>query len=238
MFEQTFLAPGTSRRDRTIVLALVLQSAAVAGLVLLPLLGIEPLDAVRHLVILPPGALTPEPPPPTREPTPAGTARPRIGRLTELVHPVFRVPHLGPLTLADAPVIQNAGYSAAGDAHDAFAVFGAAALVPAKPPVRAAEKPPQRPVLLTSKVSLSQLIYGPKPVYPKLALVARVEGTVRLQAVISRTGQIENLHVLSGPALLTGAAIETVREWRYRPLLLNGDPAEVITEIDVTFTLR
>jgi protein TonB len=68
--------------------------------------------------------------------------------------------------------------------------------------------------------------------------MCRSEGTVKLQAIINREGKIENLHLVSGPALLVNAAMEAVRTWRYRPLLLNGEPVEVITEVEVIFTLQ
>jgi len=75
------------------------------------------------------------------------------------------------------------------------------------------------------------------PVYPAIAKAARVSGVVVLQATISKTGTIENLKVISGPPMLQGAATDAVRSWRYRPYLLNGDPVEVETTVNVVFTL-
>jgi len=75
------------------------------------------------------------------------------------------------------------------------------------------------------------------PVYPPIAKAARVSGTVVLQATISKTGTIENLRVISGPAMLQQAAMDAVKSWRYRPYLLNGDPVEVETTVNVVFTL-
>jgi protein TonB len=66
----------------------------------------------------------------------------------------------------------------------------------------------------------------------------RIAGAVQLQATISRDGTIENLRVVSGPALLQAAALEAVRQWRYRPYLLNGEPVEVETTINVDFTMN
>src|SRR5438270_445626 len=76
------------------------------------------------------------------------------------------------------------------------------------------------------------------PVYPALAKQARISGVVRLEAVISRNGFIESLRVKSGHPLLTGAAVDAVRKWIYRPTLLNGEPVEVLTEIEVNFKLN
>ena len=65
----------------------------------------------------------------------------------------------------------------------------------------------------------------------------RIEGTVVLTATISKAGTIENLRVASGPAMLQQAALDAVKEWRYRPYLLNGEPVEVETTVNVVFTL-
>ena len=76
-----------------------------------------------------------------------------------------------------------------------------------------------------------------QPTYPPLARTARVQGSVVLAAVIGKDGTIQNLHVLSGHPLLTQAALDAVRQWRYRPYILNGEPVEVDTQVTVNFTL-
>ena len=78
---------------------------------------------------------------------------------------------------------------------------------------------------------------GSTPQYPAIAKAARIQGTVVLQATISKTGTIENLRVLSGPPMLQQAALESVKTWRYKPYLLNGEPVEIETEITVKFKL-
>jgi protein TonB len=75
------------------------------------------------------------------------------------------------------------------------------------------------------------------PTYPPLAKSARIQGTVVLQAMISKAGTIENLRLVSGHPLLAPAAIEAVRQWRYRPYILNNDPVAVETQITVNFSL-
>ncbi|MGA2572011.1 MAG: energy transducer TonB [Terracidiphilus sp.] len=75
------------------------------------------------------------------------------------------------------------------------------------------------------------------PVYPPIARAARISGTVVLDAVISKTGSVESLHVVSGHPMLVQAALDAVRQWRYRPFLLNGMPVEVQTTVTVTFTV-
>jgi len=81
------------------------------------------------------------------------------------------------------------------------------------------------------------LIFRVQPDYPSLARQVRVQGQVILRAVISREGTIENLQVLSGHPMLVRAAVDAVRQWKYRPYLLNGEPVEVETEVKVNFIL-
>jgi protein TonB len=76
-----------------------------------------------------------------------------------------------------------------------------------------------------------------QPQYPSIAIQARISGPVVLHALISRQGNIENLQVLSGPPLLVKAAMDAVRQWRYRPYALNGEPVEVDTQVTVNFVL-
>ena len=92
-------------------------------------------------------------------------------------------------------------------------------------------------VNISAGVAVGLLIQKTIPVYPPIAKAARVSGTVVLQATISKQGTIENLHVVSGPAMLQQAAMDAVRTWRYRPYLLNNEPVEVDTTVNVIFTL-
>ena len=75
------------------------------------------------------------------------------------------------------------------------------------------------------------------PQYPPIAKTAHVSGTVILHAIISKDGSIQELQYVSGPPLLMKAAMDAVKEWRYKPTMLNGEPVEVDTTIDVVFTL-
>jgi periplasmic protein TonB len=78
---------------------------------------------------------------------------------------------------------------------------------------------------------------GSDPVYPPIAKAARISGTVVLSATISKAGTIEGLKVMSGPPMLQNSALEAVRNWRYKPYILNGEPVEVETQINVVFNL-
>jgi periplasmic protein TonB len=86
-------------------------------------------------------------------------------------------------------------------------------------------------------VQQAQLTSRVEPRYPVIAIQTRTEGTVLLHAVISRDGRIAALEVLSGPPLLVQAAVDAVRQWRYRRTYLGGEPVEVDTSITVIFRL-
>jgi len=95
---------------------------------------------------------------------------------------------------------------------------------------------PQR-VRVSQGVSQGLLIRKVQPAYPPLARQARIQGQVVLQAEISKNGSIENLRLISGHPMLAPAAIEAVKQWRYKPYLLNGEPVAVETTVQVNFTL-
>jgi periplasmic protein TonB len=111
-----------------------------------------------------------------------------------------------------------------------------AAPPPPPPPVAAKPVTPQR-IRVGGNVQAAKLIRQPKPVYPPLAKQARISGHVILNAIIGKDGTIQNLTVASGHPLLIQAALEAVKQWVYAPTLLNGEPVEVVTQIDVNFTL-
>jgi periplasmic protein TonB len=101
--------------------------------------------------------------------------------------------------------------------------------------------PPPRPnvgrIKVGGQVQQANLIRQVMPVYPPIARTAHISGTVILHAIIAKDGSIQELQYVSGPPLLMRAAMDAVREWRYRPTLLNGEPVEVDTTISVVFTL-
>jgi protein TonB len=109
---------------------------------------------------------------------------------------------------------------------------GMIAAAPPPPP-----PPPQERIRVGGQVQAAKISNQVRPVYPQLARQARIQGTVRLEAVISKDGTIEELKLVSGHPLLVQAAMDAVKQWRYQPTMLNGVPVEVITTIDVNFTL-
>ena len=103
-------------------------------------------------------------------------------------------------------------------------------------------KPPEpavsnAPIHVGGAVQSAKLTSRMMPIYPPLARQARIQGVVRLEAVIGEDGAIRELRVVSGHPLLIPAALSAVKQWRYQPTLLNGLPVPVITQVEVRFTL-
>jgi len=112
-------------------------------------------------------------------------------------------------------------------------------LPPVEPPhISQPAQQEKRPLKLSEGVLQAQLVSRIEPRYPPLALQTRQEGTVVLHAIISRDGRINAVEVVSGSPLFLQAALDAVRQWRYRPTLLNGEPVEVETTITVMFRLQ
>jgi periplasmic protein TonB len=110
-------------------------------------------------------------------------------------------------------------------------VLGGLITSTAPPPKVAA---PQK-LRVSSGVAVGLLINRVEPQYPQMAKIAHVQGDVELQATISKTGLIENLRAVSGHPILIQAAMDAVKQWRYKPYLLNGEPVEIETTITVKF---
>ena len=92
-------------------------------------------------------------------------------------------------------------------------------------------------ILVSQEVSQGLLVKQVPPVYPPLARQARIHGTVVLRAIIAKDGSVENLELVSGHPMLVNAAIDAVRQWQYKPYVLNGAAVEVQTTINVNFLL-
>ena len=127
------------------------------------------------------------------------------------------------------------GGVAGGSAGGVIGGIISATPVAAPPPPPKVEAPKR--IRVGGQVQAAMAISRPQPIYPPLAKQARIQGVVRLEAQISKTGTIENLKVISGHPLLVQSALDAVKQWRYKPTVLNNEPVEVITTIDVNFTL-
>jgi protein TonB len=148
-----------------------------------------------------------------------------FNRVVDLVPAAPELPGLGNET---SPEISNRTGRGAG-----ALVPGGLGEIPVVQPSHSAVVGPVR----VSHLSEANLLFRVQPIYPPIARQARVQGMVELRAVISKAGTIENLTVVSGHPMLVKGTVDAVRQWRYRPYLLNNDPVEVETEITVTFVL-
>ncbi len=158
---------------------------------------------------------------------------------------IFRRPSSLPINMHPAsddgpPGVQTAGFGlnvpgaiGIGDPHGPPGLFesGTRPVLPTAPPVTVTHP------LRRSHISEGDLIHKVQPAYPALARSARIQGVVVLEAMISKQGTIEDLRLLAGHPMLASAAIDAVRQWRYRPYILNGEPVEVETQITVNFAL-
>ncbi|HEY6392111.1 MAG TPA: TonB family protein [Bryobacteraceae bacterium] len=108
---------------------------------------------------------------------------------------------------------------------------------PPPPPVAGSRQTPQR-IQVAGNMQQANLIRKVDPVYPPLAEQARIQGVVRFSAIIGKDGSLQNLSLISGHPLLLESARQAVKQWVYRPTLLNGEPVEVVTTIDVDFALN
>jgi protein TonB len=242
MFEQTFVnSQARTRKPWTVGASLAIQALLVLTALLLPILHVARLEPPPRdlplFVMLKPV---------TEMPAPAhAVSAPHSGPR------VFRNPLAAPMRVPDriamapdapdAPILEWAGNPGALQGSTAIPglLLNGISQPPPKPSAPKPEKPPasRQPLRVSSGVQQANLINAPKPSYPQLAKAARVQGTIKLQAVIAIDGSIKNLRVISGPPLLVNAALDAVRRWQYKPTMLNGSPVEVITEIDVNFTL-
>ena len=103
-------------------------------------------------------------------------------------------------------------------------------------PVQSISVPPGT-IRVGGNVQAQKIVSKPVPIYPPLAKQARIQGTVSLAVHIAADGTVKDLQVISGHPLLVEAAIDAVKQWVYQPTLLNGNPVDVLTQVDVNFTL-
>jgi protein TonB len=181
-----------------------------------------------------PTFLPPAPAPDPMKPEPTRHQRPRIWRQT--IVPTSIPPlNTQPEIIDDTPA-SPATIDAAVFVPPTLSTI-ISRVIPPPPPPHVIEVEQSKPVTVTSDVQAAKLIRKVIPVYPRLAIAAHISGTVRLIGVVAKDGTVQQIRVVSGPALLVEAALDAVRQWVYRPTMLSGKPVEVIAPIDVIFTL-
>jgi periplasmic protein TonB len=192
----------------------------------------------------PPGrAARHEAAPPRQQPTTASPAQANPHQLTEPVKYLDT-----PAQIVDTAKLLDAGHDVGVDGGTGDptvplspAIRPTVVAVPSPPP-RVQPQPaaaPEPPVRYTvgGLVTPPKALHTPRPVYPLAARLARISGVVRLEAIINTDGSIRSVHALQGHPFLVSAAMDAVRDWRYTPPMLNGNPIEVVMQIDVSFVL-
>ncbi len=243
MFEDSLIESGgrlKTKRGWTSILSFAIQFMIIGVMVLIPLIFTEALPKTVTLGFL----VAPPPPPP---PPPPAAAPVKIVKViqTDIVNGELRTPTKIPKKVemikedeAPPPVMASAGVVGGVPGGVPGGSMGGVmgSILSATPTVAPKIATPQR-VRVSAGVTSGLLIRKVPPSYPPLARQARIQGTVILQAQISKTGDIQNLQLISGHPMLAPAAIEAVKQWKYRPYLLNGEPVEVETQVQVNFTL-
>jgi protein TonB len=240
MFEDSLVESGgrlKSKSKKWMILTFLLEGIVLAILILVPLYFTQALPANAMDSIL----VAPAPPPPPPPPPPPEVKVVPQKMVSEMQDNTLRAPSKIPKDIKNvvesaAPTTGVAGMSGLGGIGGAGGVAGGiGGLAASQPVVKAAVRGPVR---ISSGVTKANCIACPQPFYPQIAKSAHIQGSVTLQATISKSGTIENLVVVSGPPLLRQAAIDGVRNWRYKPTILDGEAAEVITEIQINFTMN
>jgi len=243
MFEDSLIESGgklRTKRGWTTIVSFILQVGLLCVLVLIPLLFTEALPKTQLMTFL----VAPPPPPP---PPPPAAAPVKIVKQvqTDIVNGQLRTPTKIPEKVqmikedeAPPPMAATAGVVGGVPGGVPGGQMGGVigGIINSTPVAVPKVATPQRVRVSQGVIQGSRIRYI-QPTYPPLARQARIQGAVVLQAEISKDGSIENLRLISGHPMLTSAAIEAVKQWKYKPYLLNGEAVEVETQITVNFSL-
>jgi periplasmic protein TonB len=221
-----------TRSRRWMIATFAFNAAILLALILIPLFYPEALTGKSISFLMTTPLVPPEEPRPVARPEHA-TPAPSQMQGNTVIAPI-RIPRDPYIATTPEP---------RGDINVDTMAFGGPAGIPGGLPHGTGTSPnivqgPIGPKHISSGVAIGLLIHKVVPEYPPIPRTMHIEGTVVLQATISKSGTIENLHVASGPAMLQQAAVDAVRQWQYKPYLLNGEPVEVETTINVEFKLN
>jgi protein TonB len=234
MFEDaTFESTGKirTRSTRWMLATFALNGSILAAMILVPLIYPAAIPRFNPITLIEAPTTPAELPKPVH--VPAGAVAVRVS-----LDPTFTAPTRIP-KIIDIPGLPDVAVPA-GD-WDRVADNGNGS--PDNPfnvqhRVTVVQEKPKAPTPVSSGVMLGLLVHKVVPNYPAIPKAAHIEGSVVLEATISKTGRIENLHVVSGSAMFNQAAMDAVAQWAYQPYLLNGEPVEVETTVNVVFKLN
>jgi len=241
MFEDSLIESGgrlKTKRGLTTTISFLFEALLLGVMILIPLLFTDALPKTQLLTLI----VAPPPPPP---PPPPAAAPVHIVKQvqTDIINGQLRTPTKIPKKVemikedeAPPPVMAGVVGGVPGGVPGGQmggVIGGIISSTPVAVPKVAA---PTR-VRVSQGVTEGMVLRRVQPNYPPLARQARIQGDVILQAEISKEGAIENLRVMSGHPMLAPAAIDAVKQWRYKPYFLNGEPVAVETQITVKFSL-
>jgi protein TonB len=243
MFEDSLIESGgklKTKRGWTTALSVLIQVGIVCVMILIPLIFTEALPKQQLMTFL----VAPPPPPP---PPPPPAAVVKIVKVvqTDIVNGELRTPTKIPKKIemlkedeAPPPVMASTGVvGGVPGGVPGGSMGGVIGSVLSSTPMAVPKIATPQRVRVSSGVQSGLLVRKVTPNYPPLARQARIQGVVVLQAQISKEGNIINLQLISGHPMLAPAAIEAVKQWKYKPYLLNGEPVEVETQVQVNFSL-
>jgi protein TonB len=224
------------RRFGTVFLSIVLHAAVIGAFIVVPLLYYSdqlpsPPEMVKAFVAAPPPPAPPPPPPP---PAAAPPPQPVATTGQRPLAPVEAPPKVAPEVAPPAP--SNGSVGVPGGVAGGIAggvVGGTVGGIPDAPPA-----PPQAPVRVGGNIKAPAQTHNVKPDYPPMAKAAHVSGVVIIEATVGKDGAVESARVLRGNPLLNQAALDAVKQWRYSPLMLNGQATPFILTVTVTFALQ
>jgi periplasmic protein TonB len=232
MFNELVVSGDQARTHKpwSVALSALIQATILGVLILIPLLYTEvlPKAMLNTFLVAPP---PPPPPPPQQQ---VVKVVPKVINLQKMVAPTV-IPKNVAVVKEEAPVVYTNGSEGVngGTGSVLGGLIGSGPAGPPPPPPPAA---PQR-IRVGGQVEAASLVNKIEPQYPPIAKTAHVAGTVVLHAIIGKDGAIRELQFVSGPPLLMKAAMDAVKEWRYKPTTLNGEAVEVDTTVDVVFSL-
>ena len=239
MFEDSLIESGgklRTKRGRTTTISFILEAVIIIIMILIPLMFTEALPDAMRMTFL---AAPPPPPPP---PPPPAVVHIVKQVETDIVNNQLRTPTKIPKKIEkivedEAPPPQMGVVGGVPGGVPGGSMGGVIGGIIGNTPTAVPKIAVQR-VRVSAGVSQGLLLRKTAPTYPQMAKIARVQGAVVLAAVIGKDGSIQNLHVVSTASpLLNQAAMDAVREWKYRPYILDGEPVEVDTTVTVNFVL-
>jgi periplasmic protein TonB len=234
--------PKRTNKPWTVAVSAIFQAGLLGILILIPLIYTEALPKQMLTTFLVAPAPPPPPPPPAAPVTKVVKPIARIIQAGKMMAPtvipkkvqIIKEEELPPDVGAVGVVGGVPGGVPGGQAGGVLGgiIGGIGSNLP--PPPKAAT--PQR-IRVGGNVQQARMIHMVQPVYPTIAKQAHIQGTVVLHALIAKDGTVQELQLLGGPPLLVRAAMDAVKQWRYQPTMLNGEPVEVDTTISVIFSL-